>query len=266
MTRTLRRSVIPVALMLAATSYGVLSAAAYEGRPSTGSLQASHLSQAASPESVTRHRIGTSVRGRGIFAFRLGSPTAATKAVIIGEMHGNEPAGVRLARAVVAKAGVRGIDLWVVPTMNPDGLAASTRQNAHGVDLNRNWGYHWIRQTGNYDSGPHPFSEPETRAMKRFLDRVDPLFVVSLHQPLHGVDSDHPKNPHLMSRLSTNLGLPKKPFTCGGVCHGTMTGWFNFNHPGACITVEFGPAPPLRYLTGRAATGTVRAVLGRYAR
>ena len=43
-----------------------------------------------------------------------------------------------------------------------------------------------------------------------------------------------------------------------------MTGWFNFHHPGACITVEFGPAPPPGYLTHRAATGTVRAVFGRY--
>jgi hypothetical protein len=148
--------------------------------------------------------------------------------------------------------------------MNPDGLAAHTRQNARGVDLNRNWSYHWIHQTGTYYSGPHPFSEPESRAMRRFISRIDPAFVVSFHQPLHGVDSDHPKNPRLMNRLAENLNLPKKPFRCGGVCHGTMTGWFNFHHSGACITVEFGAAPPVSYLTHRAATGTVRAVFGRY--
>jgi murein peptide amidase A len=214
---------------------------------------------------VVRHRIGTSVDGRGIFAYHLGDPKASIKAVILGEMHGDEPAGVDLARAVVDGPPIRHVDLWVIPTMNPDGLAAHTRQNAHGVDLNRNWSYRWVRQTGTYDSGPHPFSEPESRAMKHFIARFDPNFIVSLHQPLHGVDSDHPKNPRLMNRLAANLNLPKKPFTCGtGVCHGTMTGWFNFHHAGACITVEFGPAPRHAYLTHRAATGTVRAVFGRY--
>jgi protein MpaA len=217
-------------------------------------------------ENVDAHeRIGTSVQGRGIFAHRMGNDEASIKAVVIGNMHGDEPAGVQVARSIIARGTVRHIDLWVVPTMNPDGLAAHTRQNAHGVDLNRNWRHLWVRQTGRYDSGPYPFSEPESRAMRAFLLRVDPDFVVSLHQPLHGVDSDHPKNPRLMNRLAANLGLAKKPFTCGtGVCHGTMTGWFNAQRPGACITVEFGPSPRQRYLSGRAAHGVVQAVLGRY--
>lgn len=237
---------------------------------STTVAAAAHADQPA-PSSKGHHgvleprRIGKSVDGRGIYAYRLGDSLASTKVVILGNMHGDEPAGVRLARAVIAGAAIRHIDLWVIPTMNPDGLAAHTRQNANGVDLNRNWSYQWVRQTGTYDSGPHPFSEPETRAVRRFISRIDPLFIVSLHQPLHGVDSDHPKNPHLMNRLAEDLSLPKKPFTCGtGVCHGTMTGWYNVHGSGACITVEFGPAPPLRYLTHRAATGTVHAVLGRY--
>ncbi len=231
----------------------------------TAAGQAAGTATPAHHQVVEQRRIGTSVDGRGIFAHRLGDPNASIKAVILGEMHGDEPAGVQLARAIISGPTIRHIDLWVVPTMNPDGLAAHTRQNAHGVDLNRNWSYQWVHQTGTYNSGPHPFSEPETRAIRHFLVAIDPTFVVSLHQPLHGVDSDHPKNPRLMNRLAANLGLPKKPFTCGtGGCHGTMTGWFNFYRPGACITVEFGPAPPPAYLTHRAATGTVRAVFGRY--
>lgn len=231
-------------------------------------LAASTAASAASGQPA-RHvagprRIGTSVDGRGIFAYRVGDPDSSIKAVILGNMHGDEPAGVRLARAVISGPSIRHIDLWVVPTMNPDGLAAHTRQNADGVDLNRNWSYHWVHETGTYDSGPRPFSEPESRAMRHFITAVDPSFIVSLHQPLHGVDSDHPKNPHLMNRLAANLNLPKEPFTCGTGCHGTMTGWFNFHEAGACITVEFGPAPRLSYLRHRAATGTVRAVLGRY--
>jgi succinylglutamate desuccinylase len=185
-------------------------------------------------------------------------------AVLLGNMHGNEPAGVRLVNAVRADPHVRGVDLWVVPTMNPDGLAADTRQNAHGVDLNRNWAHRWRLQTGPYDSGPRPFSEPETRAMRRFLNRVDPQFVVSFHQPLHGVDSDAAKNRHLLNRLARSLRLPKKPLRCSGVCHGTMTGWYNAHHSGSAITVELGPQPSAGYLTGRGARGTVRSVLGHF--
>ncbi len=212
---------------------------------------------------VVRRRIGTSVRQRPIFAYRVGNPGARLKAVIVGSMHGDEPAGVGVVRAIIRRAPVRRVDMWVVPTINPDGLAAHTRQNARGVDLNRNWRHHWVRQTGQYDSGPGPFSEPETRAMRRFLNRVNPALVVSFHQPLYGVDSDQVKNRHLMNRLARNLNLPKVPLRCNGVCHGTMTGWFNARHRGASITVEFGHHPSRAYLTGRAARGTVRAVLGR---
>ena len=55
-------------------------------------------------------------------------------------MHGDEHAGVTVADSIIhGKVSVEGINLWVIPTMNPDGNAAHTRQNAHEVDLNRNW-------------------------------------------------------------------------------------------------------------------------------
>ena len=56
---------------------------------------------------------------------------------------------------------MRGIDLWIVENMNPDGYAAHTRQNADGVDLNRNFPWHW-RPLGPRGSqqyaGPRPLS------------------------------------------------------------------------------------------------------------
>lgn len=211
-----------------------------------------------------RRRIGRSVQGRRLFAYRVGNSHAKVKALVLGNMHGNESAGVRLVNAIRSGPLVKGVDLWVVPTINPDGLAAHTRQNARGVDLNRNWRYKWVRQTGQYNSGPRPFSEPETRALKRFVGQLRPRFIVSFHQPLHGVDSDQVKNRHLMNRLAANLGLSKIPMRCNGTCHGTMTGWYNHRRAGAAITVEFGPHPPRGYLTGRAARGTVRALLGHF--
>src|SRR5205814_9450615 len=108
----------------------------------------------------------------------------------LGQMHGNEHAGVVLARSLVRRSrSIEGINLWVVPTMNPDGNIANTRQNAHHVDLNRNWRDIWRPLKGEYYSGPYPLSEPETRAMRRFLLAVKPRYLVSLHQPLHGVDT-----------------------------------------------------------------------------
>ncbi|HEX7716950.1 MAG TPA: hypothetical protein VF416_06650, partial [Marmoricola sp.] len=67
-----------------------------------------------------------------------------------------------------------------------------------------------------------------------------PTYVVSFHQPLYGVDDSYAKTRTLAQRLSANLGLPIKRFTCNHGCHGTMTQWFNKHLPGAAITVEYG--------------------------
>ena len=98
------------------------------------------------------------------------------------------------------------VNLWVVPVYNPDGLAHHTRKNAHGVDPNRNYPYKWARLTGNYYSGPRPASEPETRAMMRFLSTVKPAYVLSFHQPLHGVDIT--ERPAFSRRVAQALDLP----------------------------------------------------------
>ena len=120
--------------------------------------------------------------------------------------------------------------MWVLPTYNPDGLAAGSRRNAHGVDLNRNFPYGWVDLDGNYESGPGPASEPETRAVMAFLREVRPARVLSFHQPLLGVDTDT-KDPAFARRVARALGLPSHTLDCGGVCHGTMTGWFNHTLP-----------------------------------
>jgi protein MpaA len=221
------------------------------------------------PTPVIRTKLlGYSVKGRPIKAYELGNPYSHTKALILGEMHGDEPAGVTLVRSIIrAHYAVTGIDLWVIPTMNPDGYVRHTRQNARHVDLNRNWPDNWARLTGMYYSGPRPLSEPETRAMYRFLKWLRPRYFVSIHQPLHGVDTTDggAKFPAFRHRLARNLGLPEKAFRCWSVCHGSMTGWFTHHLPGAAITVEFGWSPANRYLTGRAARGIIAAMRGGFA-
>lgn len=216
---------------------------------------------------VSTRTIGHSVQGRPIVAYRLGSPTAGTKAILIGQMHGDEPAGVLVARSLVTGSrAVGGIDLWVIPTMNPDGNARHTRQNAHGVDLNRNWNDIWVPLTGMYYSGPQPMSEPETRAVHDFISVIRPRYLVVLHQPLDGVDTTDGgrRDPAFRDRLARNLGLPLRAFNCFSICHGSMTGWFTARLPGAAITIEFPAAPSSSYLSGRAAPGIVSAMGGRF--
>ena len=82
-----------------------------------------------------------------------------------------------------------GVQLWLVPELNPDGTAADTRQNAHGVDLNRNFPYRWQPISDpTYYSGPAAVSEPETRATMRLVRRIRPAVTISYHQHMDLVD------------------------------------------------------------------------------
>jgi predicted deacylase len=215
------------------------------------------------PTVIASEVIGRSVQGRAIRAYRLGDPTSPTKAVVLGAIHGDETAGIRVTEGIRRGRPVHEVDLWVIPTVNPDGVARGTRQNAHGVDLNRNFPHKWAPLSGKYYSGTKALSEPEARALRRFLDRVKPDLMVSFHQPLYGVGSDT-KGKAFQRRLSNGLDLPIRAFNCTGVCHGTMTSWYNHNHAGTAITVEFGYHPSVSWLRGQAARATVRAVLGQY--
>lgn len=192
-------------------------------------------------EVVERRVIGRSVQGRPLTAWRLGEPGRRT-VVLIATMHGDEPASRQILASLRDGRRIRGIDLWVIPTYNPDGLARGTRRNARGVDLNRNFPHDWAELDGAYESGPRPGSEPETRAVMRFLRRVEPRRVLSFHQPLHGIDTDT-KDPGFARRLARGLRLPTTSLDCGGTCHGTMTGWFNARFPGAALTIEYGARP-----------------------
>jgi protein MpaA len=194
------------------------------------------------PAVVEARTIGHSVKGRPIRAWRLGEP-GKRRMVLISTMHGNEPHTRRILETLRDGRAVRGIDLWVIPTYNPDGLARGSRRNARGVDLNRNFPYRWADLDGSYESGPRPASEPETRAVMAFLEEIDPQRVISFHQPLNGVDTDT-KDPRFARRLARALRLPRTALDCGGLCHGTMTMWFNHRFRGSALTVEYGSRPP----------------------
>ena len=92
--------------------------------------------------------IGESVQGRDITAYRMGTPGGRV-VLLIGVIHGNEAKGVEITKLIRTMPTPPGIDLWIIDSINPDGQAADTRENANGVDLNRN-----VSSTGTTSRSP----------------------------------------------------------------------------------------------------------------
>jgi protein MpaA len=200
--------------------------------------------------------VATSVQGREIYAYRIGSGSSSVRLVLIGQMHGNEPAGAEIVDELFSTShaqesadrrgtdsrgnGSNGIDIWLIPTLNPDGRTARSRVNSHGVDLNRNFPTSWRRAgkgTSQW-SGSAPASEPEVQGLISFLRQINPTAVVVLHQDYAVVDLSHPRSRVAGRRLADLLGLPARPVGCSGKCHGTLTEWVDQDLAAIALTVE----------------------------
>ena len=171
--------------------------------------------------------IGRSAQGRPIRALRVGSPRARVNLLVVGAVHGNELAGQAVVRRLAGTRPPRGTALWLVEDANPDGARAGSRHNANGVDLNRNFSYRWAPLDGTYESGPGAASEPETRALSAFIDRIRPRVTLWYHQALRMVvkSKGDPALEKLYSRVS---GLPRRRLPA---YNGTATSWQNDRHP-----------------------------------
>jgi hypothetical protein len=200
-------------------------------------------------DNLTKKVIGQSTQGRPIKAWCLGDPDAKNVYLVMGQMHGDEPAGRLIARdRLLNKDPVKDVALWIVPTMNPDGSIRGTRVNARGVDLNRNFpSKTWVKQGKGtrYWSGPRPASEPETRAIVRFFSDIQPRTIVSIHQPLSSVDFSGGSKA-VTQWLSRELNLPVANIQVSG--GGTMTSWYNGEFPKkTAVTVELPPSTSPQY-------------------
>ncbi|HEX2110512.1 MAG TPA: DUF2817 domain-containing protein [Gaiellaceae bacterium] len=200
--------------------------------------------------------LGRSVRGRPIRAFVLGDADAERRILVVGCIHGNECAGVavtrRLARATVASETA----FWIVHNVNPDGAALGVRQNARGVDLNRNFGSEWRPIGRRWDpqySGPRPWSEPETRLVRRLVLRVRPDVTLWFHQPQALVRAwgGSVASARRYARLA---GVPYRSIRWPA---GTAPNWQNHRFPG---TASFVVELPAGGLSASAAARYARAV------
>ena len=201
---------------------------------------------------VGRSAEGLAIRGRWV-----GSPRARRVVLVVGEIHGTEPAGRAVVRRLRGLRPPPGTRLLLVETVNPDGARAGTRGNAHGVDLNRNFPFGWEPGGAPFDTyypGPAPLSEPESGALAKLVERVRPRVTVWYHQQLRLVDRSG--GDRALERLyARRSGLPYRPIA---PLPGTATSWQNHSYPGdSAFVVELPPGPLDRAGTGRHA----RAVL-----
>jgi protein MpaA len=198
--------------------------------------------------------LGRSVEGRRIEAVELGDPRAANKLLVVGCIHGNECAGLAIVHALERLQMPTGLDLWLIENLNPDGYAAGTRQNAHTVDLNRNFPWAWRPLTGIYNSGPRPLSEPESRLAYRLILRVRPRISIWFHQHERVVDESG-GDTAVERRFSELVGLPLRRLPREP---GSAVGWENHRLPG---TTAFVVELPAGAVSSAAAVRYARAVL-----
>jgi N-acetylmuramoyl-L-alanine amidase len=175
--------------------------------------------------------VGRSARGRPIRALRVGPADAPVKLLVVGVIHGDEQGGKAVTARLRRARPPRGVALWIVDDFNPDGSAANTRQNANGVDLNRNFEHRWRAMGAPFDqnySGSGPLSEPESQAAKRLVERIRPRVTVWYHQELRMVVRSA-GDPTLERLYSRGSGLPRRrlpPYP------GTAVSWQNHTFPG----------------------------------
>ena len=162
--------------------------------------------------------------------------------VVVGCIHGDEPAGIAVTRVLATLRPPAGVDLWLIPDMNPDGVAAGTRVNADRVDLNRNFPWRWLPPSRRADrhSGPRPLSEPESRLVHGLLLGLKPRLVIWYHQALALVDESG-GSLALERRYAALVGLPLRRLPR---YPGSATGWTNHEFAGATsFVVELPPGP-----------------------
>lgn len=142
--------------------------------------------------------LGSSEQGRPIEVVQIG--TGPRKLVIVGDTHGGPEANTyQLTLQLIAhfKANPENVpqtvSLYLIPTINPDGLALDSRFNAHQVDLNRNMNtnldacpendwqttVHGANGLVSDTGGPFMQSEGESRLIRDFL--LDAAGAIFLH-------------------------------------------------------------------------------------
>lgn len=240
-----------------------------------------HVARLAERNGWRAEQYGETVSGIPLTAWW---PSAAPTRVVWAAIHGEEMTTAQAAHQLLRTVHAEDACAVVVPVANPDGLLAGTRQNANGVDLNRNFvGASWRadpsptfwptsmtrtdeRRTLLSSPGTHPGSEPEVAALCALVERVQPATVVDLHAPLECVIAFDDAAVPLAERLAEPAGL-RIVRELDSPTPGDSASWCH-EHGIACVTYEFEAAAfaPLwhrhKAAMGRAITPLPRPVRG----
>lgn len=133
------------------------------------------------------------------------------RVLLLGGIHGDEYSSISIIfkwLELFSHNAAEGEFHWrIAPLANPDGLLDGTRaqrQNANGVDLNRNFpsgdwqdkaAQYWQANTGSNPRrfpGEAPASEPEVQWIVSQIEEFNPDVIISVHAPYHLLDFDGP--------------------------------------------------------------------------
>ena len=166
-------------------------------------------------------------------------PVGEHVVLVVGVIHGDERAGLRiidaLRRRVADPATLQGKQLWLIPSVSPDGMRMRTRKNARGVDLNRNFPF---RAAKCAVERLLPGSPAGLRARDQGGDRVcpsDPARSVGLVPPAVG------RRPGVSREAATRRGIRNlvgMRTSCRGKgLRGTAISWEAHSFPGSTAFV-----------------------------
>jgi protein MpaA len=193
----------------------------------------------AAVEALGWDELGRSREGRPIRVGPSEDDAAPRPLIVVAGVHGDEPASVEAALAWSSEA--RGC--WMVPALNPDGIAANRKNSAADVDLNRNFPARNFRRehAPGYDPGPWGGSEPETQAFVALVERVRPRGVVAIHAPFACVNYDGPAAAWA-EQVARACGWPARA-DIGYPTPGSLGSWLGVEAGLPVLTLELPPGP-----------------------
>ncbi len=208
-------------------------------------------------EALGWHELGRSRDGRAIRLRSAIEGSAGPPLIVVAGVHGDEPASVEAVLAWLEDASPSTDGCWIVPALNPDGVAGNRKNNSSDVDLNRNFPARSFRRehASGYDPGPHAASEPETQALVALVERVRPAGVVAVHAPFACVNYDGPAATWA-EHVSRACGWPARA-DIGYPTPGSLGSWLGVERGVPVLTIELPPGPLLPFRA--AAVAALRA-------